>query len=96
MRWKTALLMHEFIVYEREPGEVKHLSSQRKRKKPIANYLSCVLARELAISGLLDSQSSGERNGTSLNPIYLELDEGAASQDARARFLFDGFRTNER
>ena len=50
----------------------------------------------LAISGLLDSQSSGERNGTSLNPIYLELDESAASQDARARFLFDGCRTHER
>ena len=26
-------LLHEYIVYEREPGELKHLSSRRKRKK---------------------------------------------------------------
>ena len=26
-------LAHEYIVYEREPGELKHLSSRRKRKK---------------------------------------------------------------
>ena len=25
--------IHEYIVYGREPGELKHLSSQRKRKK---------------------------------------------------------------
>ena len=37
------------ITYRREPGELKHLSSQRKRKK------------------IIDSQSSGERNGKSPN-----------------------------
>ena len=27
------LLIYEYIVYEREPGELKHLSTRRKRKK---------------------------------------------------------------
>ena len=30
---KTHVSIHESIVYGREPGELKHLSSRRKRKK---------------------------------------------------------------
>ena len=30
---RPCVLIHEYIVYEREPGELKHLSSRRKRKK---------------------------------------------------------------
>ena len=46
---KPHVTITESIVYGREPGELKHLSSQRKRKKKF------------------DFQSSGERNGKSLN-----------------------------
>ena len=30
---RPCVLIHEYIVYEREPGELKHLSTRRKRKK---------------------------------------------------------------
>jgi len=42
----------------REPGEVKHLSTRRKRK-------------QCQCSALADSLSSGERNGKSPNPLVL-------------------------
>ena len=45
-----------FIAMQREPGELKHLSNRRKRKK---KYLS--LERKF------DFLSSGERKGKSLN-----------------------------
>ena len=40
----TALFIHESIVYEREPGELKHLSTRRKRKK---TSISKVVASEM-------------------------------------------------
>ena len=30
---RPCVLIHEYIVYEREPSELKHLSRRRKRKK---------------------------------------------------------------
>ena len=36
---RPCVLIHEYIVYEREPGELKHLSTRRKRKKTI-DFLS--------------------------------------------------------
>ena len=30
---RPCVLIHEYIVYEGEPGELKHLSTRRKRKK---------------------------------------------------------------
>ncbi len=46
---KLHVSIRQFITYGGEPGELKHLSSRRKRKK------------------IFDFQSSGERNGKSLN-----------------------------
>ena len=46
--------MHESIVYGGEPGELKHLSSRRKRKKIVNKFT-------------FDSGSSGERNRKSPN-----------------------------
>ena len=42
----------EFIAIRREPGELKHLSSRRNRKKQV-----------LSLERKIDFQSSGERNG---------------------------------
>ncbi len=56
----------ESIVIRREPGELKHLSSRRKRKK------SFFLERKL------DFQSSGERNGISPNQSACTLGFGIA------------------
>ena len=44
--------IRESIAYGREPGELKHLSSRRKRKKQV-----------LSLERKIDFQSSGERNG---------------------------------
>ena len=42
----------EYIAICREPGELKHLSSRRNRKKQV-----------LSLERKIDFQSSGERNG---------------------------------
>ena len=42
----------EYIAIRREPGELKHLSSRRNRKKQV-----------LSLERKIDFQSSGERNG---------------------------------
>ena len=44
--------IRESIAYGREPGELKHLSSRRNRKKQV-----------LSLERKIDFQSSGERNG---------------------------------
>ena len=41
---RPCVLIHEYIVYEREPGELKHLSSRRKRKQHV---ISKVAASEM-------------------------------------------------
>ena len=43
-------LLHEYIVYEREPGELKHLSSRRKRKKQVS------FSKETSISKVAASE----------------------------------------
>ena len=48
--------IRQSITYGREPGELKHLSSRRNRKKQV-----------LSLERNIDFQSSGERNGRSLN-----------------------------
>ena len=66
------LLHTEYIGVWRRPGEVKHLSNQRKRKRNVPLifihgldwFVSLIC--ELKICGL-DSLSSGERKGSSLN-----------------------------
>ena len=44
--------IRQSITYGREPGELKHLSSRRNRKKQV-----------LSLERKIDFQSSGERNG---------------------------------
>ena len=44
--------IRQSITYGREPGELKHLSSRRNRKKQV-----------LSLERNIDFQSSGERNG---------------------------------
>ena len=44
--------MRQSITHGREPGELKHLSSRRNRKKQV-----------LSLERKIDFQSSGERNG---------------------------------
>ena len=58
----TQLLYSEYIAVWRRPGEVKHLSSQRnKKKQKVQIYLD------------FDSLSSGERTGNSPNQYIFVL-----------------------
>ena len=41
---EARILLTEYIGKWREPGELKHLSSQRKRKKTRTNFLSAPIA----------------------------------------------------
>ena len=64
----------KYIEYRREPGEVKHLSTKRKRKQStlISRRVFDTVAfrrTESCVSSTFYSLSSGERKGNSLNPI---------------------------
>ena len=63
----AALSYPEYIGVGRAPGEVKHLSSQRNRKRPLAISLVVPGNRKNERKSLEHSLSSGERNGNSLN-----------------------------
>ena len=64
-------LTSEYIGCDRERGEVKHLSSHRKRNKVTADFLSHLIRKgHVEIKSLHDSLSSGERNGTSQNRYH--------------------------
>jgi len=61
-------LYSEYIGIGRELGEVKHLSTQRKRNKfTLTLYPSRSFFGRDGIKSQQDSLSSGERNGTSPN-----------------------------
>ena len=60
--------MHESIVHGREPGELKHLSTRRKRKKNRFSEQRRAKAEEPKpdLSGVMDCISDFEDSGTVL------------------------------
>ncbi len=56
------------ITSRSEPGEVKHLSTPRKRNQSTQCHRLSALHKHLS-DGIGDSPSSGERKGKSPNPV---------------------------
>ena len=71
--------IRQYITYGREPGELKHLSSRRNRKKQV-----------LSLERKIDFQSSGERNGKSPNRVACNPGLWTAISDSADRRMVLG------